>query len=116
MSKLERNLKKLQKIRDWYWTIEEEDKTFRDYLNNKYEVFNKVCWVAEVFIEQGYDWEVDWLTSQVFLKVNEGLEDNFSIDKGLFARALLILEGDEDSLRNEQEFIDNYTKILNKED
>lgn len=110
MTKLERGLKKLQQVRDWYWNVKEDNKTFREYLNNKYEIYNKVCWVAELFVAQGYDWEVNWITDKVFLKVNGWLEDDFTLDKGLFARALRILEGDEEALKNELEFIDSYSK------
>lgn len=110
MTKLERWLKKLKEIRDWYWSFNEEDKVFKEYLNNKYEIYNKVCWMAELFVEQWYEWEVEWLTDKVFLRVNEWLEDNYTLDKWLFARALRILEWDEESLNDELNFIDSYSK------
>lgn len=113
METVKENLGELKKIIDWYGEHIDWLKTIKDYLELKYDIFSKLRDTVDVALEVWFDWTIEDLTSEVFLKLDKAMWKDYIEDKGVLAKWMLILEWDKEALQNEIEFIKNFDKILN---
>lgn len=107
---LENNLLLLDKFRKQLWEFinEEEEGGFRDYLNDKYKIYSKVCDTVEIALQT---WEVDdSFLDTVFLQVKEKMWDTYTDSHWFLARAILILEWNQEAIDNEKTFIEEWDK------
>ena len=107
---LENNLLLLDKFRKQLWEFinEEEEGGFRDYLNDKYKIYSRVCDTVEIALQT---WEVDdSFLDSVFLQVKEKMWDTYTDSHWFLARAILILEWNQEAIDNEKNFIEEWNK------
>lgn len=111
---LERNLKRLTKIRDWYWNRNEEDKAIQDYMNCKYKVYNALCNVWEMLLSYNEEEiNVDDI-NKLWVNKMVTMYPWYSVEKWLITRWLNILIWIENWYENEMEFINSFIDIDNK--
>ena len=112
--KLEKNLKRLIKIRDWYWDRQEEDKSIQDYMDCKYKIYNALSNVWEMLLSYN---EEEINTDDIYkLWINKmvSMYPGYSVEKGLITRWLNILIEEDNAYEKEMNFINSFMDIDSK--